>query len=165
MRTTTRLTTEKTIRGRWSREDLALYALLAGGAVVFGIVVWAIVQAYEPPIDEGKVIARDFTPAHEEDYMQAHYRSVPYTTTQCTGGYGSTPQTCRTVTEYRTETYYLPATRWVPDDYDVKLEKCTTDDKGKEKCRTGWKDVHADIYAGCKVGSLYKKETESCLPQ
>lgn len=145
-------------------EDWWLYLILAGGAAIFAVVIVVLVQSYEPPVKEGKVVDRRFTPAHEEDYMQAHYRSVPYTTTQCTGGYGTTPQTCRTVTEWRTETYYLPATRWVPDDWDLQLRDCKTNDEGKEKCRTGWIDVSQSTYHQCKLGSLYKKDV-ACLPQ
>lgn len=146
------------------RDDWWLYAVLAGGALVMGVVVWFIATTYEPPPSEGTVIEREFDPAHTENYMQAHYRSVPYTTTQCTGGYGDTPQTCRTVTNYRTETYYLPATRHVPDDWDIRIQACETNDEGEEKCRTGWIDVSREVHDQCEIGRYYRKETQ-CLPQ
>lgn len=153
-----RLTTEKTIRGRWSREDLALYALLAGGAVIMGVVVYFVVQAYEPPLEEGKVTEKDFTAAHWESGYNTEYHDECGLEVNIDG---DLVMACHTVSEQVYEAHHT----WHDDDYDILLYACKTNDKGEEKCRTSWKDVPALTYSECQIGSLYKKRTASCLPQ
>lgn len=153
---------------RPDREQLTVWGLVAGTGALFAVIIAVLVSTYEPPLKEGRVVDKDFTPAHYEEYTATYYRTEIYTDleTQCSGGYNGEPQTCRSVpvTKTRQVPYYVQEERWVEDDYDIEIRGCKTDDDGKEKCRTSHIDVSRSTYNQCKLGSLYREETK-CLPQ
>lgn len=142
---------------------------IGGGiaATAMGGLGWMLIAGYEPPPEEGRVINEDFTPAHYEEYQQPHYitETYTYTDSECSTDFDG-KYSCRPVTKTgtRTVTYYTTEERHVPDDWDVQIQACETNDKGEEKCRTNWIDVSEATFEQCKIGSFYRKETK-CLPQ
>jgi hypothetical protein len=117
----------------------------------------------DPPLKEGKVVEREFDPAHTEHYIQTLWRTESYPDTECSTNYNG-QTTCHMVIRTRSVPYYVPATRWVEDDWDLKLKACEPKKDGGEKCRTSWRDVSQNEYDQCEVGSYYK-EDEGCTPR
>lgn len=124
----------------------------------------------EPPVTEGRVLNRNFEPAHEEEYWRTEYRTEYYTEEVCTSDYDPFTgeyrgQRCRQESRTRQVPYDVRDTRWVPDDWDLYLQQCepegTRNEDGEilttdERCREGWVDIDdEDTYDSYEIGSYY----------
>lgn len=112
----------------------------------------------EPPLTEGKVIDRTFTPEHWEDgYDTEYYNDCGLHYDWMEGEYVFD---CRPATRRVYEAHHV----WREDTWKIHIRGCTTDEKGKEDCRTDWITVGQDLYDQCILHRLYRQET-GCLPQ
>jgi hypothetical protein len=134
-----------------------------GVAGLIGWGGWLLWQNTPAPLVEGEVVGRDFEPAHWEDYQRAETGYRPATRTVCSGGFGTTPQTCRTESYMESYTYYVWDTRWVEDDWDIIVYGCSLDRQGDEHCREENKDANEDEYDRCQVGMTWRRETDCQL--
>lgn len=116
----------------------------------------------EPAPTSGRVDDKDFTAEHWE------------------GGYYSTSEwrySCESTSRYnyntKTYDYYqdcgmhnVPVQRWEDhhifrnDRWRLHLKSCKTNDKGEEKCHSGWRDVTQDEYDRHQFGDFYPKTNE-----
>ena len=96
----------------------------------------------------GTVTAKDFEPAHDEQYLQQVYMGET-----CTGGYGSVPRTCSP------NYMWMPATRHVADHWSLKLEHCS--DADPSDCQRGSVSVTEAIFDALEVGDFYAPEEDS----
>lgn len=129
--------------------------LLLAGAIL------ALVAACgepEPPLTEGKVVDRVFTPEHWED----GYRTESYM--DCGLHYDWYAEDyvfdCRPDTRQVYEVQHV----WRTDAWKIQIHGCVTDEDGDKKCRDEWVHVGENLYDECLLHRLYRKET-GCLPQ
>lgn len=97
----------------------------------------------------GTVTAKDFEPAHNEQYLQQVYMGET-----CTGGYGSVPRTCSP------NYMWMPATRHVADRWSLRIESCSDADPEKD-CARGTVTVTEALFNAIKVGDFYAPEEDS----
>jgi hypothetical protein len=97
----------------------------------------------------GTVTAKDFAPAHDEQYIQQIYMGET-----CTGGYGSVPRTCSP------NYMWMPATRHVADHWSLKLEQCS-DANPDADCEHGTVTVTEAVFNAIEVGDFYAPEEGS----
>jgi hypothetical protein len=90
------------------------------------------------PKVSGDVVNKDFTPAHSESYM------IPQYMTTCHTVNGST-----SCTQHLSG--YLPATRFVKDDYDIQV-------RDRESDKLEWVDVTKTIYDSLELGAYFTNE-------
>lgn len=112
----------------------------------------------EPPPQEGKVVDREYEPAHYESVAHTEYRSEVYTDTECSSEYDSYTksyqQRCRPVTRTRDVPYTVYRDEWVRADYDLVLEVCKEDE-----CKERTVDVSKSVYDDCAVGDYWRKKS------
>lgn len=125
-----------------SREDWWLYLVMAGGVIVFGIVVYFIYMTYTPAPTTGPVVDREFIAAHRED----------------------DPPMCMGRDKNGNCTFWIPQSHWEDDAWFITIHGCAVARDGKERCRTNRIEVSETIYHQCQLNRTYRPETR-CLPQ
>jgi hypothetical protein len=125
-----------------SADDWWIYLLLAGGALVMGVVVYFIYMTYTPPLTEGDLVGRKFVAAHRE-------QDAPICISRDSKG------NC---------TFWMPQSHWEDDAWYVTVYGCLTSRDGKLRCKETDINVGQDIYDSCE-GALYYRRDTHCLPQ
>lgn len=139
------------------------YAIIGLASVVglflFGVIAkaaWHEATKERPHFSSGKVIERDFTPAHTEMIPQQQY--VGETCSSYSNADGSSYRSCSP--NYIT----IMVPNHVPDDWDVRIENCNVFHKdgtqwankdGSAKCFKKWIDVDESTYNRYAVGGMY----------
>lgn len=107
-------------------------------------------------IKEGHVTAKDFIPAHEEDYMRQQYAGQDCSS--YTDASGNQQRSC-------SDRYIsVPDTRHVSDKWTLTIEACTDKD-GKKDCKHNTLDVSHSTYEDAHDGDLYNGESRKLTRQ
>lgn len=127
------------------------------------IALLLLLLACGPQIKEGYVIDKNFVPSHTNMENVTRYRMVPqfrcHTVSQYSNGKTTTRQQCGTEMVSQPYSSYEPV--YYPDDWDLHIEKCEVDDRGREKCKRRWIDVTKSTHDSFEIGNYYnngKKE-------
>lgn len=102
------------------------------------LLVSLLLVACGPLLVDGNVIDKKFEPAHEE-----HYTTSVYIGDTCYGTYPNEICTANYV--------HIPQTRFVPDKWTVKFQKC---DNG-ENCRDRTFEVAKETYDTTSIGQYF----------
>jgi hypothetical protein len=130
--------------------------------LLIGWGIWAIYVNTPKPLTEGTVVDRRFVQAHEESYMRAEQIPETYVDTECRTTFdanGQSHQSCHPVTRTRLRTIYVPDTRHVPDDWDIRISGCSENRQGERDCREEWIDVSQHIFDQCLNDMTWRRET------
>lgn len=129
-----------------------LTSILLGIAVA---IVFLAACSSEPPVTEGTVVRKEFSPAHWEGGWETRYE---YRCGYGTDYDGKMKYRCRN----ESVSYWDDQHIWQADQWRIRLRSCetgTTTDK--PKCREGWQYVDQQTFDDYNAGQHYPRTKEN----